>query len=167
MKNKLIGISLVCLFGAGIYVAYNFEELFPNPEQCKRDVQLLITPSTSLMKRGSKVGFVCSVKNNSKTITYYYDETDPTYDFQISLTNDSGNVFRLSPDPAIQPVFYLGFSLELAPERTYEKVVTLPVDESIPPGTYKLYCKRDIYLKKAKKDGFVTFTSNIIEVQIK
>ena len=165
MTHKLFAAALMCILGINICKAQLSDSSSSKWGGNSFGSQLSIEMNTNVITIGSKLTFQCRVRNTS-TNDIFFSVTDPKYDFQISVFNDSGKTYQLSPNPATQAVFLNPLMHKLSPGETYEQAVTLKIDGDIVPGNYKLKCRFTFYVNTSKNNGGHELESNIIEVQI-
>jgi hypothetical protein len=165
MIRKLIGLPLVCILSVSLCKAQSSNSLSRKWGGNSFGVQLSIDVSTNVITRGSEFTFRCRIKNTS-TNNVFYSVTEPKYNFQISISNNSGKTYRLSPDPVSQPIFHNPLMHKLIRGETYEQAIKLKIDEAIPPGNYRLKCRFKFYIRANKSHAEHELESNIIEVEL-
>jgi hypothetical protein len=126
---------------------------------CGTELSINLTNNDILV--GRAVTLHCRVKNLS-TNDIYFIETDPKYDFQVSLISNSGEVRKLSPDPSDQSIFMrVPHKLNLG--EIYECNIPIQLDKKIGRGNYKFEVALNIFYQSKKYQ----LVSNSLEVQIK
>lgn len=125
-------------------------------------VQLSVALSNNIVAVGSAITVHCWIRNSSTNVVTTHSFGQPRYDFDVSLIDDSGKVYDLTPERSPQDIFFNTF-IGIDPNKIYESDILLQLDKQIQPGNYELKVTRGILIQR-KGYGL---ESNLLEVQIK
>ena len=126
--------------------------------QSVQGVRLAISMTNNVFRLGTSAG-VIAVTKNSSTNAIIVDESAPTMNFDVLLTNDTGKSYHVTTRKMIRSpkkLVSLGFGEES------EETVPVTFIEDIAPGDYTLKAVR----KFVQNNKNYTLESNAINVSI-
>lgn len=163
MTRKILGIISIAFFGISICIAQqNDSRASENRDALVCGSQLTVQLGTNVLAPGQTILLSARIKNSS---TNYINvvEVNPATDFEISLTNNSGKVYKLTPDVKNTAVFSR-ISHKVSPGETYQCSVAVSIDYNIKLGSYRLVATRNILTDES---SICKLTSNSLDVQVK
>jgi hypothetical protein len=165
MIKKLLGLMFAMVFLANFCKGQSDNSLSAtNWGQSVNGVELSISLSNNVIPLGSTTRLQCRVKNSS-TNFITWGVLSPAQGFTVSLTNNLGKAYRLTPDESKFTIISYSSTCEVEAGETYECSVPIVIGKNVEPGNYQLEANQH-FLIRGKRPSH-ELTSNLLDVQIK
>jgi uncharacterized lipoprotein YajG len=167
MKIKLFYAMLMMNLWAGTCIAQPNNLQYQSKEVTKwgnavEGVQLSVSLTNNIIVVGSTITLSAQIKNlSTNSITVYVK--DPRSDFVVYVTNKSGKVFKLSPEPDNSATYAIVFPISINSGESRVWSIPVTVGKDIELGNYALKVT-----KRFERNGnYFELVSNSLDVQIK
>lgn len=123
-------------------------------------IQMSIALDTNILVTGSLIGISAEIKNSS-TNEIHMVETAPALEFEVLLTDGSGNKYELT-DTHPPALVTLNTRIGVNPGESRDWTIPITISDAIKPGDYSLKATRKF---KVNGNAFKV-ESNLLNVQI-
>jgi uncharacterized lipoprotein YajG len=132
-------------------------------------VQLSVSLTNNIVAVGSTMALSARIKNSSTNPISVYVK-DPRSDFEVYITNKSGKVFKISPDPDTNsPVYAIFAPIFINAGESHEWIIPETIGKDVASGDYTLKVTKRVGKNGSfgKNGNYFDLVSNSLDVQIK
>ena len=134
-----------------------------------KGVQLSVSLTNNIVAAGSIITLFAQIKNSSTNPISVYVK-DPRSDFDVYITNKSGKVFKISPDPDTNsPVYAIFAPIFINAGESHEWIIPEIIGKDVASGDYILKVTKRVGENHSfgKNGNYFELVSNSLDVQIK
>jgi hypothetical protein len=169
IKKSLMAIFVSALFINICAAQLSNAQSIANWGKSTNGVQLSISLTNNILAAGSSSSVQYEVENLS-TNTIGWGIVDATQGFDVFLTNNSGKIYFLTPQPDTNSEYesytYVLY-YKMKPGEKYKNSVPISISNKIKPGNYQLEAKLHFSIAEKRPIHKYELVSNSLEVEIK
>jgi len=154
----LLTLSLIMLESITVRAQSTFPSVTTNWPRTVEDVQLVISTTNSVVERGSS-GVVMAVIRNGTTNAIGIFEMGRSIDYEVTLTNKEGKLYRLTSKPHRVTIA----NVTIDSGKMLTSTIPVTFGTNIEGGRYTLMASRSFSSSK----GQFRMDSNPLEIEIK